>query len=609
MTVALGINTAHDASVAVCSSEAGILCAIQEERITRIKHHYGFPARALETALRQCGLEASDIDIVTFPTHMVFFPEQKRHRVVLADGRRLTPHEARRRGGWKGQVRGLVDGLGLSALELVVQRARLTSEIKRSWGEFAPRHYLFHRDLLADLGLLGTRVRHYYVAHHRAHAASAFRSSGMERATVVTADGKGDGLSATIYRGGPDGRLELLRSSRAADSLGAFYQAATEALGFIPVDGEYKTMGLAALGGANGEPNPFEGTVRVQDGVLRSQHAWTYRDFNQANPAKAVPNPISSVTQTDLFKPLLQRLSPEQFAFFAQDHCERVMLQYVQDALRISGVDALAGAGGVMLNVKANALVRDSLEPCAFFVFPDSADSGLAAGAALEALYQEGAAPKEPLFLPYLGHSFDQQAMDEAVARFSRSHALVVSEGDPHRLAEHLAAGKVVGTFQGRLEMGPRALGNRSVLADPRSSATKDRINSILKGREWFVPFAPAVLEEDAEKYWSGPRNYRYMTFSVAANEHAKQVVPAVVHVDGTMRPEVVSTAFNPWLHSVLQAFKERTGVGVLINTSFNRHGLPIVGSPDDALEHLVQGWVDAVVIGSRFVERAEDRP
>ncbi len=608
MTIALGINTAHDASVAVCSSEGGILCAIQEERITRIKHHYGFPAQALETALHQCGLTAADVDIVAFPTHTVSFPEQARHWVVTADGRRLTPEEARRRGGWKGRVRGAMDGLGLSTFEHAVQRRRLMSQVRVTWGDLAPRHHLFHREWLSELGLIGPRVRHYYVAHHRAHAASAFRTSGLEQATVVTADGKGDGLSATIYRGAPDGRMELLRSSRAADSLGAFYQAATEALGFIPVDGEYKTMGLAALGAPHGKPNPFDGTVRVEDGVLRSKHAWTYRDFNRANPDKAVPNPLSSVTQTEFYKPLLANLSPEEFAFFAQDHCEQVMLGLVGDALRISGVNALAGAGGVLLNVKANALVRDALQPSAFFVFPDSADSGLAAGAALEALHQEGCAAKEPLFLPYLGHSFEQLAMDEAIERYSRSHALVVSPGDPSHVAEHLAAGKVVGTFQGRLEMGPRALGNRSVLADPRSATTKDRINAILKGREWFVPFAPAVLEEEAPSYWEGPRDYRYMTFSVEASEHAKRTVPAVVHVDGTMRPEVVSPDFNPWLHSVLRAFKERAGVGVLINTSFNRHGLPIVGSPDDALEHLVQGWVDAVVIGSRFVQRADGR-
>ena len=154
--------------------------------------------------------------------------------------------------------------------------------------------------------------------------------------------------------------------------------------------------------------------------------------------------------------------------------------------------------------------------------------------------------------------------------------------------------------------MGPRALGNRSVLADPRSDVTKDRINLLLKGREWFVPFAPAVLEEDAGLYWQGATNYRYMTFAVKASDYAKEHVPAVVHVDGTMRPEVVTQDFNQWLYEVLQEFKARTGVGVLINTSFNRHGLPIVGAPADALEHLVNGWIDGLSIGQWYVERGQ---
>jgi carbamoyltransferase len=168
-----------------------------------------------------------------------------------------------------------------------------------------------------------------------------------------------------------------------------------------------------------------------------------------------------------------------------------------------------------------------------------------------------------------------------------------------------LSDGKVIGTFQGRMEMGPRALGNRSVLADPRSLEMKDKINAILKGREWFVPFAPMVLAEDAHLYWEGAVEYRYMTFAVKASEYAARTVPAVVHFDGTMRPQVVSQDFNPWAYEVLQQFKKITGVGLLLNTSFNRHGLPIVGAPADALEHLVNDWVDGLSMGRWYIERA----
>jgi carbamoyltransferase len=223
----------------------------------------------------------------------------------------------------------------------------------------------------------------------------------------------------------------------------------------------------------------------------------------------------------------------------------------------------------------------------------------------MEALYQGGALPHQTQFkIPYLGHDFKDQDIRAAIDDYSQRHPLVIQNYTPADLAKRLTEGKVIGTFQGRLEMGPRALGNRSVLADPRSAAMKDRINLILKGREWFVPFAPMVLEEDAHLYWNGAIDYRYMTFAVQGTDYAKATVPAVVHTDGTLRPQVVSADYNAWIYELICQFKQKTGVGVLLNTSFNRHGLPIVGSPQDALEHLVNGWVDALAIGPWYVER-----
>jgi carbamoyltransferase len=262
-----------------------------------------------------------------------------------------------------------------------------------------------------------------------------------------------------------------------------------------------------------------------------------------------------------------------------------------------------------MLNVKANAAIRDQLKPSRFFVYPDSADSGLAVGAALEALHQAGAlAGPIELATPYLGHGYTDDEIDARLRPFADRHRLRVVEASCDGLAAELAAGKVIGTFQGRLELGPRALGNRSVLADPRSTAIKDRINGILKGRDPFVPFAPMLLAGDAHLYWGGPADYRYMTFAVEASEYARRETPAAVHADGTMRPQVVAPEDNPWAHRLLEAFKRRTGIGLLINTSFNRHGLPMVGSPEDALEHLARGWVDGVALGKWYVEREDAR-
>lgn len=593
MPLALGIHFKHDASVAICSPE-GIICSIAEERISRIKHHFGFPQGALDTAFRQCGISAKDISLVAFSTRKVAYPRHLNAFQVGIEGICRVPPELE----WRRRF-----------YNWAKNKIRIENQKRdmKNADEFSDRHWSHYEEYLSDLGLMDKRISYYYIAHHRAHASSAFRLSGLAEACVLTLDGLGEKISGTIYKGYPDGRMELLRSSSAKNSLGSFYQAITEALGFIPVDSEYKTMGLAALGSSNGAENPFHNIVEVRDGVLKSSIPWQLRDYNLHHPEKKVPNPLSSIKEADDFKLLLEKMPREEFAYFAQEHCEENMLSYAQDAMRITGLRSIAAAGGVMLNVKGNEKIMYELKPSDYFVFPDSGDSGLAVGAAMEALYQSGALKKQTIFYnPFLGHEFSDEEIKQEISSFASAHNLLVRESDPEFMAEILAQGKVVGAFQGRLEMGPRSLGNRSVLADPRSTKIKDRINSILKGREYFVPFAPAILEEDAHFYWdeSNSKDYRYMTFTVKANDFAKKTIPAVIHFDGSMRPEVVSQDFNPWLYNVLREFKKRTGVGVLLNTSFNRHGLPIVGSPKDALEHLINGWVDGLSIGKYYIEK-----
>lgn len=594
LPLALGIHVGHDAAVSLCSPD-GVIFSLQEERVSRIKHHFGFPRRSVEAALAFAGIDGGDLALVAFSSSQALFPDRPGAWTLPADGGRVPSRDAA----------GSAKRDRLAPAERLVQ---LREKVARTWQEFAGRHWCAHVDILESAGLLRDGLPHYHVAHHRAHAASAFRLSGFaEPAAVLTCDGKGDGLSATIYRGEVDGRLTCLRTSLADDSIGLFYQSVTEALGFVPVDGEYKTMGLAAFGTDGRGPNPFAGTVSVRDGVLASSRQWRAASYNDRHPDQRVDNPLSSVVQADEFRVLLDRLSACDLAFFAQAHFEEVMLQLAADALRLTGATRLAAAGGVLLNVKANALIRDTLRPDAFFVFPDAADGGLAAGAAMEALHAEGlvSAPT-PFSNPYLGHEFTDAAIGDAIDRWRSRHPLSVRAAGPDEVVCQLLEGKVIGRFQGRLEAGPRALGNRSVLADPRRPEIKERINGLLKGREPFVPFAPSILEEDAPLYWDGPRDYPFMTFAVRASARAAQEIPAVVHVDGTLRPQVVCHATNPSYAELIRAFKRATGVGVLLNTSFNRHGHPIVGSPDDALLHLVNGWVEGVSIGKWYVEKAK---
>jgi carbamoyltransferase len=608
--LALGIHCGHDSSVSICSPQ-GIIFSVQEERLSRIKHHFGFPAMAVTLALKYCGLTAADISLVAFTTKNVLFPEHPRRSVVQVGN---DPSAALRREGWSSKVlvkTFLRDWVGLIRVPAVARcrRAKERRAVRHDLGEFAERHWTMYLEYLGDLGLFGRDITHYYVEHHLAHAASAFRLSGIASAAVVTIDGHGDGVSATIFLGAEDGTLHLFRKSPLQDSLGLFYQAVTEALGFIPVDGEYKTMGLAALGAADSLADRLGGVVRVEDGRFLSSARWRFRDFNSTYPSRRVPNPLPSVSQADQFRALLGDLGPEQLAQWAQASCEKNMVAYAKDALKITGCESLVGAGGVMLNVKGNTRIVETCIPTQFFVYPDSGDSGLAAGAAMEALHQSGSQTQGARFFsPYLGHSFNDFEIRNEIARYKERWGVVARDANLPMIAELLTQGAVIGTFQGRMEMGPRALGNRSVLADPRRVGIKERINSLLKGREPFVPFAPSVLVEDVALYWQGPSDHYYMTATVDATPFARRAVPAVVHVDGSMRPQVVSREVCPWFHTLLSEFKARSGVGVLLNTSFNRHGHPIVGSPADALDHLVRGWVDGVFLGPWYVARRDAR-
>jgi carbamoyltransferase len=585
--IALGLNCGHDAAATLCDS-CGVRASIAEERLNRIKHYCGFPLLAIRAVLAQCDLTIDDVDVIAFSSQYGVLHQHHDHIVVGLDAKPRAPSAENM-------------AFEPDPTDPIGSVERNLGEI---WTGFGDRHPTARVDELAELGFFRKHLRHYYVHHHLAHAASAFLMSGLNEACVLTVDGKGDKTSATIYRGDANGGLQLLRASGSRDSLGCFYQAITEALGFVPIDSEYKTMGLAALAQPNASDGLFADIVSCEDGVFRVSDKWRFRCYNRANPDRRLPNPMNSVVQSVAYARHLENTPPEAFAYEAQAHFEENMLAYVRDAMAISGCRSLAAAGGGFLNVKANQRIVDTLKPDRFFVFPDAADSGNAAGAALMALHLEGERrPPVRLPVPYLGNEFSRDSIESLLLA---SSDLRVSRCDQTDIAAALAEGEVVGTFQGRMEAGPRALGNRSVLADPRHASIKDRINGLLKGREPFVPFAPIVMEEEASRYWSGPTDYRYMTFAVAANQYAREKIPAVVHVDGTMRPQVMAASDNPLIHSLLCAFRDRAGVGVLLNTSFNRHGLPIVGSPEDALFHLRQGWVDSLWIGPWRVLRQE---
>ena len=581
MTLVLGIHCNHDASVAICDGNR-LIFSISEERLTNVKHYAGFPVKALERAFQYTGLDSKDIDCIAFTSHRVFFPEHKNSYLVSLDGSKTRVSLAHR-----------------ERMRELIQAGKVYPEICS--GQFVDRHWLNNKEVMYDLGLFRPHIRHYSITHHLAHASAAFRMSFLEAASVLTLDGVGDHISGTIYSGRPDGSLHLLRSSTSRNSLGAFYQAATDSLGFVPVDGEHKTMGLAAYFTNQSVSSFWKDFVITKDGVLKSIHKWRWKPYSPNFITLKSQNPLGSAVPLDIFRTFIDQYGKEWFAFHVQNNCQRTMCEYVHDGMRICGSNSICCAGGVFLNVRANLHIREQLDPENFFVLPDATDSGLSSGAAIETLFQERALCSEKIsWSPYIGDSYTDQEVKYYLSSFANM-PLSIRHLSPELVADEISKGKIVGTFIGRLEFGPRALGNRSLLADSRSIAVRERLRRMKKSED-FVPYAPVILDSDAYNYYDSPDDLRYMTFAVRASRIAIEKVPAVVHIDGTMRPQVVSATDNLWLYKVLIAFKQITGVGVLLNTSFNSHGKPIANSPEIAIKNLFGGIIDSLAIGQYLI-------
>ena len=407
----LGIHVAHDASVALIRGNE-VLFALQEDRLSRIKHHYGFPSLALGELFRQTGVSADDLDAVAFPSSRPMYPKAGAFVSIALDGTIRTSDE-----------------FGEALKNEIEASNRLNVQ---QWGEFGPRHFLNYQKELIGRGILRPGREVYYVHHHRAHAASAVATSGFDECVVVTADGKGDKAAATVFDYSISHGLRLVRQTSDKNSLGAFYQAATEALGFLPVDGEYKTMGLAALVSQRPWENPFEDYVRVEDGRLVSAITWHWRSLNEAGKFKNLQNPLSGISQTEPFADQLALMPRDRFAHFVQDIFERRLCELACQASRLTGRSRLAAAGGLFLNVKANAVIEQQLEARNVYVYPDAADSGLAAGAAMAAAMQD-TTPPHPMRLatPYLGHSVEERESQVVLEGCLERHQLQLIQGDP----------------------------------------------------------------------------------------------------------------------------------------------------------------------------------
>ena len=558
----LGIWDGHDAGAALLR-DGRLAFAVNEERLTRRKLEVSFPSRSIAACLSRCGVDPGQVRIVSASTSD---PAKAIGR--LWPGSKERYYAVRRRKVSPGPTAGATRGLKYRITEWgpgIASRAASRIALQRQLS--------YHRLGRAELRL---------VDHHEAHAAGAAWASGFAECAVLTIDGLGDGLSATIsiFR---NGNLTRVAASPASSSLGVFFEHVTSLLNMRELEDEGKVMALADYASPiPDQANPLLPLIRVRNGVIET-----------ARPGHAMRAPLAR---------LHWRYPNEQFAYLAQRTVEQVASALARDAVRLTGQSRLALAGGVVSNVKATRRIRLLPEVSDVFVFPHMGDGGLALGAAILAAADSADGVQTHLERLDLGPFYDAAAIESAV-RAAGLPAERIAE-PAARVADLLAAGQIVMWFHGAMEYGPRALGHRSVLARPDRLEIRDRLNLALKRRVWYQPFCPSMLESEARQMlsdWTGPRN-RFMTMAYQVGGEYKCQMAGVMSVDGTCRPHIVPDDEPGEFASLLREVRRRWGAAIVLNTSFNIHGEPLVCSPADALDVFARSGADALSIGPFLV-------
>ena len=432
-----------------------------------------------------------------------------------------------------------------------------------------------------------------FVEHHRAHAVSAYAHSGFDEAAVVVVDGRGAWEATSIWHG-RDGILEPVQTIPWPNSLGLFYAAFTEYLGFQPYSDEWKVMGLAPYGKPGVDLRDFvkldHGFYEVDGSRLLGRGSSMGGKIQERFGPKRIPESEIEGRYKDV-------------AFAVQDVCEQAMKGIVEVALKKTACRKLCLAGGVALNSKANGLILSSGLVESIFVQPAASDDGVALGAALAPYLEMGERlPLKAMRQVYLGTAYEDSDIEKVLRTYKLRCTRLRDVAET--TADLLAAGKIIGWFQGRMEFGPRALGSRSILADPRDPEMNAKVNNAVKFREWWRPFAPSLLAESAGDYLESAVDSPFMILTSPVRPEKRGVIPSVTHVDGSARPQTVEENVNPLYWRVIKEFGQRTGVPVIMNTSFNLRGEPIVGSPTDAVRTFFSSGMDVLIIGSFMVEK-----
>lgn len=570
----LGIFHSHSDPSAALLVDDEVVAFGEEERLTRIKHDHGaFPIRAIRWVLEYGSLELSDIDYVVQAWDCAKYDDGRMARRYEEINDCYTTIDEDR-----AYQRRLLNQMRSSTQKSIIERA-----LRREFG---------------DIRLPPIR----FVNHHFAHACQAFYTSGFDDALVATIDGSGEDVTTAWWHGRGE-NLELLHEIRIPHSLGWFYSAFTEYLGFDAYDGEYKVMGLAAYGKANPIlerkvaeliwPDAKGGFETDPSLLSRGKRSFSYY-YPDSLTAHLGRPPRSRVEPVDGYH--------KNLAFVVQSRLEEVVTAMARHWVLQTKAPKLCISGGVGMNVKMNGNLFHSNIFDDVFVYPLCGDLGQSIGATLALRHELTGLKSARLGDLYLGPGYSDSRIEELLAGCKVNYR--VSKDITRDTAALLAQGKVVGWFQGRMEAGPRALGARSILADPRSEAARDNVNAAIKYRELWRPFCPSMTEAGAKRYFHEYTYAPFMIVTFRANDRARREIPAVVHIDGTSRPQIIDEQSNPRYFSLISEFDRLTGIPCLLNTSFNIKGEPIVCTPQDALRTYFATGLDALAIGSCLLEK-----
>lgn len=604
----IGISPLDKDATVSFVEDGRVVFACAEERLSRVKLQSGFPHKALALGFQRTGWTPASVDAVAY----AFFDAAEEARLireaVAADTARHGPGSMQASAqaykdalarGYQVDRSTRIPGLDTEASEFMRRKAwwkrmvyervasnpwtdrKTHTRLLGKWAEQAiADHTQWNEELaagLAQAGLADKPLRRFQ--HHDTHAANAFYASPFENALVVTLDGYGSGCCGGVYTAGPEG-LKPLHRFTFPNSLGIFYEHVTSGLGFKPSRHEGKIVGLAAYG----DPNHLKDVLLARFDISHGDiviHGGLNHYVTRAYAAHFAKRDVAAAYQFVL---------------------EEVTRRSVRHWLEQTGLTRVVVSGGVHANVKLNQRIRELPGVESVFVYPNMGDGGCGTGAAMLAIGHEQM-PRGGFANVYYGPDYSdaeiQAALDQEGLSYERH-----DDVEEH-IADLLAKDTIVARFNGRMEYGPRALGNRSVLYPPKDPEVNQWLNQQL-GRTEFMPFAPACLASAAPRLFHNlagcEKTAEFMTITFDCTDEMKRLSPAAVHVDGTARPQLVTPESNPSFHKILTAYEARTGIPVLINTSFNMHEEPIVGSPADAVRAFLLGNIDYLAIGPYLV-------